>query len=87
MKESIYKNAISYALQKQGKKGLLLTDFVENIDLVNNVKILSSFNNEPLAQFYLDSKTIEQKTQGLELKEVQKFWNSGYKFNNSPTLP
>jgi hypothetical protein len=87
IQQSIFKNAISYALQKQGKKGLLLADFIENIDLVNNVKILSSFNNEPLAQFYIDPKTLEQKTKELDLNEVQEFWNTGYKFNNSPSLP
>jgi hypothetical protein len=87
IKQSIYKNAISYALQKQGKKGLMLTDFIANIELVNNVKIISSFNNEPLAQFYIEPTTLKQKTQGLDLNEIQEFWNSGYKFNNSPSLP
>lgn len=87
MQESIYKNAISYALQKQGKQGLLLKDFITNIELVNKIKILSSFNNEPLAQFYLAPQILEQKVKEQNITEIQSYWNSGYKFNNSPTLP
>ena len=47
---------------------------------MNNVKILSSFNNEVLAEFYLNPEGKDNKQLREELKK-------GYKFNKHPSMP
>ncbi|MCM1339057.1 MAG: hypothetical protein NC191_05245 [Muribaculaceae bacterium] len=85
-------NAMTYALIKEHKTFVDNADFIEFIDIINNVEILSTFNNEPLAQFYIEPN--EAKTLSKEYKEkkktsleVRKIIKNSYKLNNNPSLP
>ena len=60
------------------------------MDVVNNVKIYSMFNNELLGEFHLSPeivKEMKEKIKNKDLKSVKELWDSGYKLNNHPTLP
>ncbi len=78
-----FRNAVSYALIKEGKAFEKKSGFLY---VMNNVKICSSFNNEVLAEFYInpeDAKDLSKKT-SVEIKQLIE---KGYKFNNHPSLP
>lgn len=87
-----FKNAMTYALIKEDKTFVTKTDFLEFIDVINNVKIYSTFNNEVLAQYYMNPDEakelrklyLEKKITGDELRAKFK---EGYKFNTQPSLP
>ena len=91
IKSSVFKNAMSYILIKQGKSSLNMEDYVNSIEEMNKIKIYSEFNNEELASFSLNpdevksvyKKAVEKKS----YTEIKTLWNSGYKFNDHPTVP
>ena len=65
----------------------------KGIEIYNKIKIYSSFNNELLGEYTttpVEMKKSYQKTIKGEkgaLKEYINTMNSGYKFNEHPTLP
>ncbi len=75
-----FKNASTYALIKEGKFFVANANWNDYIKVMNNVKILSSFNNEVLAEFYLNPEGKDNKQLREELKK-------GYKFNKHPSMP
>lgn len=90
LKISVLKNAQSYGLIKNNRKYLKAIDLVDSIDIIKNVKIYSTFNNEILGEFSLSSEAEKQLKLYLEQKNITEFndvWNSGYKLNTRPTLP
>ncbi len=68
-------------------------DEFKGIEIYNKIKIYSSFNNELLGEYTITPKEMQkayQKTIKGEkgaLKEYLNTMNSGYKFNDHPTLP
>lgn len=68
-------------------------DEFKGIEIYNKIKIYSSFNNELLGEYTItptEMKKAYQKTIKGEkgaLKEYINTMNSGYKFNEHPTLP
>lgn len=63
----------------------ITSDSVKYIEVLNKTKIYSSFNNEPLGEFYINpeeyAKNIEEKKFPFALMD------KGYQFNDYPTLP
>ena len=91
IKISIFKNAMGYVLIKNNKSSINVEDYVESIDLLNKIKLYSTFNNEELGAFSLkpeEVKTAYQRSvKEKSYTEFKKLWNSGYKFNDHPTIP
>lgn len=59
-----------------------------NIEVMNKTKIYSSFNNEVLAEYYVNPDVFSKELKKAKtIKEVLSISNSGYKINNYPTLP
>lgn len=91
LKRSVFKNAMSYVLIKQGKSSLNVEDYVNSIDDMNKIKIYSAFNNEELASFSLNSDDVKaaykKAEEGKSYTEFKNLWNSGFKFNAHPTVP
>lgn len=91
IKISILKNAMGYVLIKNNKSSINMEDYVNSIDLLNKIKIYSTFNNEELGAFFLNPEEIkrayEKAEQEKSYTEFKKLWNSGYKFNDHPTIP
>lgn len=61
------------------------------IEIANKTRIYSSFNNELLAQYHIERPQYEEILNNLktskDLKKLYKILESGYKFNNHPSLP
>lgn len=59
-----------------------------NVETMNKTKIYSSFNNEILAEYYINP---DEYSKGLEkaksLSEILTLTNSGYKINSHPSMP
>lgn len=90
LKISVLKNAQSYVLIKNNRKYLKAADLLESVDLINSVKVYSTFNNEILAEFNLSQEAVQQLKTKLEEKlkpEFNEIWNSGYKLNTRPATP
>lgn len=90
LKMSVLKNAQSYVLIKNNRKYLKAADLLESVDLINSVKVYSTFNNEILAEFNLSQEAVQQLKTKLEEKlksEFNEIWNSGYKLNTRPATP
>ena len=91
IKISILKNAMGYVLIKNNKSSINMEDYVNSVDLLNKIKIYSTFNNEELGAFSLNpeevKKTYQKAVQEKSYTEFKKLWNSGYKFNDHPTIP
>ena len=63
---------------------------VNSVELLNNVKVYSTFNNEVLGEFNLSDDAVNQiKTLRKENRatQIDEIWNSGYKLNTNPTIP
>lgn len=75
-----FRNASTYALIKEGKFFVANANWNDYIKVMNNVKIFSSFNNEVLAEFYLNPEGKDNKLLREEIKK-------GYKFNKHPSIP
>lgn len=59
-----------------------------DIEIMNKTKIYSTFNDEILAEFYLNPTEYSKKLQQTQdLKEILSIINIGYKLNNYPTTP
>lgn len=64
-----------------------------NIDIINKIKIYSSYNNELLGERHIDEaelKALAEKSKAGEkgsLKKYMDYLNGGYKFNLHPSLP
>lgn len=91
IKISILKNAMGYVLIKNNKSSINMEDYVNSIDLLNKIKIYSTFNNEELGAFFLNPEEIKRAYEKAEQEKsytaFKKLWNSGYKFNDHPTIP
>ena len=90
LQKALFKNAINYVLIKKDKEYLTVENALNSMDVVNNVKIYSMFNNELLGEFHLLPETVKEmkeKIKNKDLKSVKELWDSGYKLNNHPTLP
>ncbi len=91
IKISILKNAMGYVLIKNNKSSINMEDYVNSVDLLNKIKIYSTFNNEELGAFSLNpeevKKAYQKAVQEKSYTEFKKLWNSGYKFNDHPTIP
>ncbi len=90
LKISVLKNAQSYVLIKNNRKYLKASDLVNSVDILNKVKVYSTFNNEVLGEFYLSPEAEKQIKTELEKKNITEFndiWLSGYKVNTRPTMP
>lgn len=91
IKISILKNAMGYVLIKNNKSSINMEDYVNSVDLLNKIKIYSTFNNEELGAFSLNPEEVkrayEKAEQEKSYTEFKKLWNSGYKFNDHPTIP
>ena len=91
IKISIFKNAMGYVLIKNNKSSINVEDYVESIDLLNKIKLYSTFNNEELGAFSLKPEEVknayQRSVKEKSYTEFKKLWNSGYKFNEHPTIP
>lgn len=90
LKISVLRNAQIYTLIKNNKKYLKFADMVNSVELLNNVKVYSTFNNEVLGEFNLSDDAVNQiKTLRKENRatQIDEIWNSGYKLNTNPTIP
>lgn len=63
-----------------------------NKNIMNKIKIYSTFNDELLGEFYLDTKTLEKlmqdiKTDSQKQNEVIQEIKKGYRFNSHPVVP
>lgn len=90
LKISVLRNAQIYTLIKNNKKYLKFADMVNSVELLNNVKVYSTFNNEVLGEFNLSDDAVNQiKTLLKEDRatQIDEIWNSGYKLNTNPTIP
>lgn len=90
LQKALFKNAINYVLIKKNKKYLTIENVLDSMDIVNEVKIYSMFNNEILGEFYLAPETVKDlkdKIKNKDLKSVKEVWDSGYKLNSHPALP
>lgn len=65
--------------------------YKNQIPVRNKTKIYSSFNNEILAEFYLEediyTKELRKASNGNILKVKNNLIDNAYKINNNPTLP
>ncbi len=61
------------------------------IQVSNKTKIYSSFNNEILAEYYIEPSKYESLLKNLktksDLKNLYKVLETGYKFNDHPSIP
>jgi hypothetical protein len=90
-------NAINYALIKENTFDEVLNgNAVKQYEIMNRVKIYSTFNNEILAECDIDKNDIskmetylkDNKDKDLsELLKMHKKINESCKYNQSPTLP
>lgn len=67
-------------------------DIAPYIKEYNKTKIYSTFNNEILAEYYLDEQKYNELTEKYNKKEISakeylKALTQGYKLNENPTLP
>lgn len=92
-KESMFKVATNYI---QAQKNINLNSDKKNfkgLEIMNNIKIYSSFNNEILGEYNVDIDKVNESynniVQGKKggMKEYVNILKSGYKFNTHPTLP
>ena len=100
-KYQLFNVAVSYTLQKKEEKAKETSDDskdevskddteLKNAKTAQNVKILSSFNNEELASYVFDMAEYTKvygKGHNPTLKELKQYKQEAYKFNNNPTLP
>lgn len=80
-------------LQKLDKNNIMDTfSASSSSNIMNKIKIYSTYNDELLGEYYLDSEIIERfmtdikdnpEKRGEILEEIKK----GYRFNSNPTLP
>lgn len=96
----IFKTAVNYVAAKEDG-ALKLSDvdkplsekqekFKSVIEFSNKTKILSTFNNEVLAEYYLDPQAYTdfvKDKKNVDLKGLYKLIDSGYKFNEHPSIP
>ncbi len=82
---------MGYVLIKNNKSSINVEDYVESIDLLNKIKLYSTFNNEELGAFSLKPEEVknayQRSVKEKSYTEFKKLWNSGYKFNDHPTIP
>ena len=100
-KYQLFNVAVIYTLQKKEEKAKETSDDskdevskddteLKNAKTAQNVKILSSFNNEELASYVFDMAEYTKvygKGHNPTLKELKQYKQEAYKFNNNPTLP
>lgn len=91
-KTQMINSAANYVYINMKEEGKLLKTSANrypiNIDIMNKTKIYSSFNNELLAEFYLDPKVYNNKLkQAKTFKEKLLVISSGYKINKYPAIP
>ena len=59
--------------------------------MLNKIKLYSTFNNEELGAFSLKPEEVknayQRSVKEKSYTEFKKLWNSGYKFNDHPTIP
>lgn len=92
-KKSMFQVAANY-VSNQKNIDLIKDKKANNkIEIMNKIKIYSSFNNELLAEHYQDvdelNKLLEKANKGEKgaFKNYMKAISGGFKFNNHPTLP
>lgn|SRR5574344_44450 len=83
--------ASTYAKSKENNSSIKPTEnnkFPIPVETMNKTKIYSTFNNEVLAEFYLDlPKYSEDLHNAKTLTQIMNLTNKGYKFNNYPSMP
>lgn len=61
------------------------------VEVANKTKIYSSFNNEVLAEYHIETSDYEEALKNLkttkDVKNLYKILDSGYKFNEHPSIP
>lgn len=95
-KKSMFQIAQTHVAQEKNIDLTTVTpkdELYKGIEIYNKIKIYSSFNNELLGEYSINPteiKAVYQKAMKGEkgaLKEYLNAINSGYKFNDHPTLP
>lgn len=90
-KESMFQLGVTHVVREKNIN--LARDEFKWVEIYNKIKIYSSFNNELLGEYTIhpaEMKQAYQKTIKGEkgaLKEYMNTINSGYQFNDHPTLP
>ena len=90
-KESMFQLGVTHVVREKNIN--LARDEFKWVEIYNKIKIYSSFNNELLGEYTItpaEMKKAYQKTIKGEkgaLKEYMNTINSGYQFNDHPTLP
>ena len=90
MKRSVIDSAINYTLIKNNKPILSFEDRLKSIELINSVKVYSTFNNEILAEFYMEPKLAKEFLKTMEkddevFQKALEAYKSSYKYNNNPS--
>ncbi|MBQ8460753.1 hypothetical protein IJ541_11730 [bacterium] len=91
-KKMLFQDAVKYVLIKNDKSYVSQEDWIKSIDLINKVKIYSTFNNEILAEFYtnpieIEKLFIDRKSTTEAMDKYLNSWKEAHKFNQHPTLP
>ena len=90
LKRSVIDSAINYTLIKNNKPILSFEDRLKSIELINSVKVYSTFNNELLAEFYMEPKLAKEFLKTMEkddevFQKALEAYKSSYKYNNNPS--
>lgn len=98
-KISFFKSAIDYVVIRTDKdlylsvaskdKSLREKRFKKFLEVAQNTKIYSTFNNEVLAEYQIEESVEKELLEDFSKnpKSVYKVLQSGYKFNDRPSIP
>ena len=92
-KESMFKVATNYLSAQKNIDLISGKNNLKELEIMNNIKIYSSFNNEILGEYSVDIEEISKVYSDIEkgkkarMKEYLNLLKNGYKFNTHPTLP
>lgn len=90
-KQAVINSAANYVLLKNGKSTVGLKDRLAAVDLLNKIKIYSTYNDEVLGEFYMDPKQAKEYLLNIDnpdaFQEIKREYLKSYKFNNNPSLP
>lgn len=91
LKQSTVKSAISYTLIKSANVPYTVENILKNVDLINQIKIYSEFNNEILAEINIDKDKAQELLKDINdndnFKKAIELINSSVKINTNPSLP
>ena len=90
-KKQLFNSAANYVyISKHTNKQIIEASkkYPINVEEMNKTKIYSSFNNEVLAEYYVNVDEYSKKIkQAKTVKEMLAITAKGYKINNYPAMP